>query len=205
MGGCGSTHPLLDHPDNPPRASRLLAGRGSRADEILTYGVLALANLRRHEKEQARLAAQRAASLIAQSRPAAAYILEGYAGVAEVYLDLWIAGDPTAARPARQTRAALRRFARAFPVARPRAWLYEGLAAHHVGHQRRAVAAWTKSLKMAERLVMPYEQGRGHYELGRHLPSDDPARQAHLRRACEIFAGLGASYELTHAQAARSR
>jgi class 3 adenylate cyclase/tetratricopeptide (TPR) repeat protein len=186
-------------------ATRLLAGRGSRADEILTYGVLALANLRRHDKEQARLAAQRAASLIAQSRPAAAYILEGYAGVAEVYLDLWIAGDPTAARPARQARAALRRFARAFPVARPRAWLYEGLAAHHVGHQRRALRAWTKSLKTAERLVMPYEQGRGHYELGRHMPPSHPARQAHLRRACEIFGDLGAVYELTHTQAAMTR
>ena len=38
-------------------ATRLLAGRGSRADEIIVYGVLALAYLRRHDKEQARLAA----------------------------------------------------------------------------------------------------------------------------------------------------
>jgi class 3 adenylate cyclase/tetratricopeptide (TPR) repeat protein len=186
-------------------ATRLLAGRGSRADEILTYGVLALAQLRRQDQEQARRAAQRAASLIAQSRSAAAYILEGYAGVTEVYLDLWMAGDPTAARPARQARAALRRFARAFPVARPRAWLYEGLAAHHAGRQRRALAAWHKSLKAAERLGMPYEQGRASYELGRHLPSGHPARQAHLSRACEIFADIGASYELTRAQVATSR
>jgi hypothetical protein len=163
-----------------------------------------LAQLRRQEEQQARLAAQRAASLIAQSRPAAAYLLEGYAGVAEVYLDLWVAGDPTAARPARQARAALRRFARTFPTARPRAWLFEGLAAHHVGHQRRALAAWHKSLKTAERLAMPYEQGRAHYELGRHLPPGHPARQAHLSRACEIFADIGASYELTHVQAAMS-
>jgi tetratricopeptide (TPR) repeat protein len=185
-------------------ATTMLAGRGARADEILAYGVLALAQLRRQEEQQARLAAQRAASLIAQSRPAAAYLLEGYAGVAEVYLDLWVAGDPTAARPARQARAALRRFARTFPTARPRAWLFEGLAAHHVGHQRRALAAWHKSLKTAERLAMPYEQGRAHYELGRHLPPGHPARQAHLSRACEIFADIGASYELTHVQAAMS-
>jgi tetratricopeptide (TPR) repeat protein len=186
-------------------ATRLLAGRGSRADETVIYGVLALAYLRRQDKEQAQLAAHRAASLIAQSRPTAAYTLEGYAGVTEVYLNLWMAGDHAAARPAQQARAALRRLARTFPTARPRAWLYEGLAAHHVGRKRRAVAAWNKSLKTAERLAMPYEQGRAHYELGRHLPPDHPGRQAHLRRACEIFAGIGASYELTHARAAMSR
>jgi tetratricopeptide (TPR) repeat protein len=186
-------------------ATKLLEGRGARADEIVIYGMLALAHLRRHDQEQARLAAQRAASLIAESRPAAAYLLEGHAGVTEVYLNLWIAGDHAAARPARQARAAMRRFARTFPTARPRAWLYQGLAAHHAGRHRRALAAWHRSLKAAERLAMPYEQGRAHYELGRHLPPGHPARRAHLSRACEVFAEVGASYELAHARAALSR
>jgi tetratricopeptide (TPR) repeat protein len=185
-------------------ATRLLAGRGSRADEIAIYGVLALAHLRRQDEEQAQLAAHRTASLIAQSRPTAAYTLEGYAGVTEVYLGLWMAGDHAAARPAQQARAALRRLARTFPTARPRAWLYEGLAAHHVGRRRRAVAAWNKSLKTAERLAMPYEQGRAHYELGQHLPPGHPARQEHLSRAWEILTDIGASYELTLVQAAMS-
>jgi class 3 adenylate cyclase/tetratricopeptide (TPR) repeat protein len=184
---------------------RLLAGRGSRADEISAHGQLAVAYLRRGDKELARMAARQAARLIAQSLPVAVHILEGYAGVAEVYMDLWAAGDHAAARPARQARAALRRFAQAFPMARPRAWLYEGRAAHHLGRQRRALAVWHKSLQTAERLVMPYEQGRAHYELGRHLPPGDPARHAHLTRACEIYAGIGASYELAHTQAAMSR
>jgi hypothetical protein len=87
-------------------ATRLLAGRGSRADEIVIYGVLALAYLRRQDGEQAQHAAHRAASLIAQSRPTAAYTLEGYAGVTEVYLNLWMAGDHATARPAQQARAA---------------------------------------------------------------------------------------------------
>jgi class 3 adenylate cyclase/tetratricopeptide (TPR) repeat protein len=184
-------------------ATRLLAGRGSRADEIVIYGVLALAYLRRQDEEQARLAARRAASLIAESRPTAAYTLEGYAGVTEVYLNLWMAGDHAAARPAQQARAALRRLAGTFPTARPRAWLYEGLAAYHVGRRRRAVAAWTRSLKTAERLAMPYEQGRAHYELGRHRPPGYPARQAHLSRAWKIFDDVGASYELALVRAAR--
>ena len=77
--------------------------------------MLALAHWRRQEEEQARRAAQRRPRLIAQSRPTAAYMLEGYAGVAEVYLDLWMAGDHTAARPAQQALAALRRYARTLP------------------------------------------------------------------------------------------
>ena len=186
-------------------ATRLLAGRGSRTDEIIIHGVLALAHWRRRDTEHARRAAQHAASLIAQSRPTAAYMLEGYAGVTEVYQELWMAGDQTAARPAQQARTALRRLARTFRTARPRARLYEGLAAHHLGRRRQAVAAWTTSLNTAERLAMPYEQGRAHYELGRHLPPGHPGRQAHLRRACELFADIGASYELTHARAALPR
>jgi class 3 adenylate cyclase/tetratricopeptide (TPR) repeat protein len=187
------------------QATELLAGCGSRADEIVAHGQLALAYLRRQDKERGRLAAQRAASLIAQSHPAAVHILEGYASVAEVYLSLWAAGDRTAVRPARQACAALRRFARPFPIARPRAWLCRGLAAYLSGQQRRALAAWRKSLATAERLAMPYEQGRAHYELGRHLPAGHPARHAHLTHACEIFADIGAPYELAHAQAAMSR
>jgi tetratricopeptide (TPR) repeat protein len=58
-------------------ATRLLAGRGSRTDEIIIYGVLALTHWRRRDTEQARRAAQQAATLIAQSRPTAAYMLEG--------------------------------------------------------------------------------------------------------------------------------
>jgi hypothetical protein len=185
--------------------TELLAGRGSRADEILTDGLLALACLRRHDNERARLAAQRAARLIAQSQPFAVHILEGYASVAEVYLTLWEAGDHAAARPARQACAALRQYARAIPVARPRAWLWQGLGAHLSGHHRRGLAAWRKSLAAAERLAMPCEQGRAHYQLGRHLPPGDPSRLAHLTRAGEIFADIGAVYELGHIQAAMQR
>ena len=104
-------------------ATELLAGRGARADEIHTDGVLALACLRRHDEEQARLAAGRAARLIAQAQPGAIHIFEGYASVAEVYLNLWEAGDHAAARPARQALRRLRQYARAFPIGPPRAWL----------------------------------------------------------------------------------
>lgn len=186
-------------------ATELLAGRGSRSDEILADGVLALAYLRRHDEERARLTARRAAQLIAQAQPSAVHIFEGYACVAEVYLSLWEAGDPAAARPARQACAALRQYARAIQIARPRAWLWQGLRAHLSGHHRRALVAWDKSLAAAERLAMPCERGRAHYQIGRHLPAGHPSRLAHLTRAGEVFADIGALHELAQVQAAMSR
>jgi hypothetical protein len=40
---------------------------------------------------------------------------------------------------------------------------------------------------------MPREQGLTHYEIGRHLPANDPNRQKYLNRAVEIFAQLQAA------------
>jgi eukaryotic-like serine/threonine-protein kinase len=165
---------------------------------------LALAYLRRRDEERARLTARRAARLIAQAQPTAVHIFEGYACVAEVYLSLWEAGDPAAARPARHACAALRQYARAIPIAQPRAWLWQGLRAHLSGHHRRALKAWDKSLAAAERLAMPCEQGRAHYQIGRHLPAAHPSRLTHLTRAGEIFADIGALHELAQVQAAMS-
>jgi len=51
---------------------------------------------------------------------------------------------------------------------------------------------------------MPCERGRAHYQIGRHLPARDPARQAHLTRAGDIFADIGALQELAQVQAAIS-
>ncbi|MGN6677434.1 MAG: AAA family ATPase, partial [Streptosporangiaceae bacterium] len=59
------------------KATELLAGRGSRSDEILADGLLALAYLRQGDEERARLTARRAALLITQATPAAVHIFEG--------------------------------------------------------------------------------------------------------------------------------
>ena len=183
-------------------AAQLLHGHGSRADEILAHGMLGLAHLRREDRERARMAADQAANLIARSKPIAVSILEGYAGVTEVYLSLWAAGDHSARRPAHQACATFRRYARALPIARPRAWLFQGLAAHLTGRQRHAAAAWQKSLALAERMALPYEQGRALYEIGRSAQADLTARTALLARAAEIFEDIGAAYELVKVQAA---
>jgi tetratricopeptide (TPR) repeat protein len=180
---------------------------------LMSYGMLAVARLRQGQLQLARQIADRTAHLITRSRPTAAHVFEGYAGMAEVYLALWEASTignhmpperKTLLRSARQACQALHRFARVFPIGQPRTWLCQGLYEWLAGKPDRAHKAWQKSLTAAERLAMPYEQGRAHYEIGRHLPPDDPGRQEHLIHAREIFTQLEAVYELAREEMAHN-
>lgn len=179
-----------------------------RIEETRVYAVLAVVSLYQGDPQSALQAAEKAGSLIAESGSTSAFILEGYAGVAEVYLTLWEANETSLvaerqdlARAAQQACAALRQFARRFSIGQPRTWLYQGWADWLAGQPGRAKKAWEKSLSIAARLSMPYEQGLAHYEIGRHLDAQDPAWRIHLTRACEIFEQLGAAYDLARAQA----
>ncbi|HXV97519.1 MAG TPA: hypothetical protein VEC93_03785, partial [Anaerolineae bacterium] len=184
------------------------------ADQINSYGVIALSHWRLGEADLAQQAAEVAAYLIAQSSPTGFGIIHGYNNVAEVFLALWEA--ETIIDLARihasqtgnlkwnawQTCQALRKYARAFPAGQPRASLWYGLYTWLSGQPAKAQKAWQKSLVLAERLAMPYEQGLARYEIGRHLPLNNPARRVHLARAAEIFSQINAAYDLSRAQQA---
>lgn len=179
-------------------------------DEALTIdlnGLLAIVHLRRDEPDMALAAAERAADLIAQTSPTSYLSLPSYAAVAETYLAIWesqgSANYPAFSRSsAQQAAGALRRFGRIFPIGQPRAYLWQGLLEWLSGRQARGRKLWTKSLEVAERLNMPYALGLTHYEIGRHLPVDDPDRTNHLNQASEIFTQLCATHDLTCAQEA---
>ena len=55
---------------------------------------------------------------------------------------------------------------------------------------------WQEAIKVATELRTPYELGRAHFEIGRHLPQGEPARQAHLQKALELFQQLSCGLEL---------
>ncbi|MGD2049005.1 MAG: adenylate/guanylate cyclase domain-containing protein, partial [Chloroflexota bacterium] len=181
-------------------------------DWIILRGTLAQAYLRQGREEFAVHEADKAAVLIAKvSRPSNFVSFYGYAGVAAVYLTLWERKkgeekERVFQSSARQAVRDLRAFARVFPVARPRAWLQQGLYDWLDGKERKAYRAWRKSLACAEELDMPFEQGLAHYEIGRHLSAGEKTKEGwgardHLQQACEIFAGLGTTYDLGQAQA----
>jgi class 3 adenylate cyclase/tetratricopeptide (TPR) repeat protein len=180
-------------------ALALLAEHPDRPEEVRAYGLLAAVHLRRGETAAARAAAASGASLIAQFKIATSfYLLEGYAGVAEVYLDLWEAGDRSSAtkQAAQKACSALRRYAHSFPVGEPRARLLKGRLLYLAGRQRRARAAWRASLAAAERLGMPFEAALAHSALGRHAADEAQSRQ-HLEHAQTLLRELGLPHEPT--------
>jgi class 3 adenylate cyclase/tetratricopeptide (TPR) repeat protein len=177
-------------------ALALLEGQAAYADEIFARGVQSLAELRCGRPTAAREAAARALQLILLSRPVAVHAVEGYAATAEVFLELRAAGNDALARPGRLACLALRRFAGAFPLARPRALLVTGMSHYLENRDRAGWQALHRSLMAATRLAMPYESARAHLEIARRSPPGAPARQRHLDEAARSFDRLGAVHEL---------
>jgi class 3 adenylate cyclase/tetratricopeptide (TPR) repeat protein len=188
-------------------ALALLTGHPDQAEQLRAYGLLAVARLREGDAESAQQAAQAATRLIAKFRaPTAHYLLEGYAGVAEVYLSLWETGQGSSdtRRAALQACRALRGFARVFRIGKPRARLWQGRLAQLRGRASRAQAAWRASLAAAERLGMPFEAALAHFELGWHAASE-PRRQWHLGQAQTLLDELGIADDSTRSPDPRAQ
>jgi hypothetical protein len=152
--------------------------------------------------------ATRAAAALAGPEPSfAPYTLEGHAGIPEVCLALLERGAPAGVDPAelRATVAAglrrLRRYARAFPMARPRALVCLGWSHWLHGRHGAARRVWNRAIGEAERLAMPWELAHAHHELGRHLAAGERSplgldRTEHLDRARSTFEALGCRTDL---------
>jgi class 3 adenylate cyclase/tetratricopeptide (TPR) repeat protein len=173
-----------------------------RAEELRAQGLLALALDDRGETELADLAASRAAALIAGlAAPTAHYLLEGYAAVAELRLRRAASGGGASAREdAERACAAMRRFARLFPIGTPRSLLLTGRASWLRGDRAGAFRRWTEGLVQAERSGMRYDQARLHLELASHV-QDAARRSEHLAFAIAIFRELGAVPDLARGEA----
>ncbi len=211
---------LLGQTDEASRAAEaalalVSAAKGTdRVARLSAYG--ALARIRLYQGDLARVEQTIAdlAPMVAESSPTAHGAFSGYDGLAEATLAVWAAetlagaGERKSASrlrelelKARQACLALRRYARVFPVARPRALLRQGMYEWLAAKPARAHQTWQKALAQAEKLDMPYDQGLAHCTIGQHLKADDPARAQHLNRAGGIFADLGSAYDLARVQA----
>jgi tetratricopeptide (TPR) repeat protein len=189
------------------QANTALAENRELPSQISNDGLLAMCWLRREDLPRAHEAARITEALLEQvTVPAAYYLIEGYAGVAETYLALWEASGGTAptervalAQQAEQACTALAGYARIFPIGRPRMLLCKGLHAWLEGRPRQAHARWQKGIEAARHLAMPYEEGLLCYEVGRHASGH--TRHEHLSRAAALFTRLGARSDLERVQA----
>ena len=173
-----------------------------QAEEAIVYGLLAQANLRLEKFAEAKAAADAAARRNASSPPTFYSQLEGYAGPLEGYLGAAEGGaDPASAtrsaRPIRDARRQLRRFAAIFPVARPRLQVLEGWYLWLTGDRPDAVRRWQAGVETARDLAMPYEEGRAHFEVARHLAIGGENRARHEQEARRLFSQAGAAFELS--------
>jgi class 3 adenylate cyclase/tetratricopeptide (TPR) repeat protein len=194
------------------KARTVVAGDTKHTAQLRIYGGCAIAYWRHGEPLLARQMADHATALIAQSVPNVYSGLEAYAGIAEVYLGLWeqamasrasVPQEPYPDSMREQASRAcqvLRRYARLFPIGRPRARLWQGLWYWLAGRPDTAHRWWRQSLTAARQFHMPYEQGLAYYEIGRHLPPSHPQQQECLQQALALFAHVGAISALARTQ-----
>jgi predicted ATPase/class 3 adenylate cyclase len=179
-------------------------------DWIILRAVLAKAHFHQDQLQSATNEANEVLKLISEiSYPSSCIYLCGYSGIAEVYLALWEAQSSDKTNRGIQASAQhacknLQGFGKVFPVAKPLVWLYQGLYDWLAGNPRKAYKDWQKSLNYAQEMENPYQQGLAHYEIGRHLKVGEKSEngwgpQEHLQHAIEIFADLGAAYDLNRA------
>ena len=171
------------------RTLKLLEQNIDQASDVRASGALALAYWKNNEPLRAlKLAAATAKKTI--SNPTAPYAIEGYAGVAEVFLSAWERGDAKYHVDAQKACKAIAKFASVFPLGAPRAKLYWGWLHWLEGKHQQALADWQACLDEAEKLNLPYEQARALWFLSE--PANESAKQTQARnRALEIFERFG--------------
>jgi predicted ATPase/DNA-binding SARP family transcriptional activator len=208
---------LRTDPDDPAlagwaeEATRLLPDV-ARVDAARFHAAMARLHLAAGRPADAWQATRTADRLVGPGPSFVQYALEAHAGIAEVCLAL-LERDGGAAAGTAELRAAaaagvrrLRRYARTFPMARPRALTCLGWSRWQDGRQGAARRAWARAVREAERLRMPYELARAHHELGRHLAAGERSplgldRAEHLERALAGFQAAGCGADRRHVQA----
>jgi predicted ATPase/DNA-binding SARP family transcriptional activator len=200
-------------------AARLLP-KVARIDAARFHAATARRHLAAGRTADAWQAIRTADDLVGPDRSFEQYALEAQAGIPEVCLALLEldvdgrgsprgSGDPNPAA-LRATAAAgvrrLRRYARTFPMARPRSLICLGWWAWSDGRTRAARRAWARAVREGERLQMPYELARAHHELGRHLAPGERSplgldRAEHLERAMTGYRTAGCGADLARVRA----
>jgi predicted ATPase/class 3 adenylate cyclase len=162
-------------------------------DQILANGALAQAWWRKGEERKALAYADRAAALMASADAVAQYVLEGFVGTIDTYLGICERDHLRLSSLRGRIKSimkALANYARIYTVGQPALLRYRGRLYWLEGKRRKARQAWQKGLERAQEYAMRYETALLHYEIGRHMQTDE--RQQHLSEARDSFEFAGA-------------
>ena len=179
-----------------------LAKDSMETEFIWALGMMSLARLRTNDTQGAFEVAEQALTKITKSQPVAYWTQHGIAATAEVFLSLLetASGPPgtetTLAPHAAAACAALRRFARRFPMGVGQAHLWQGVAQWCSRRREHALRSWHHTIALSERMGLPFEGARAHLEIGRRETRDMGLRRKHLAEAERLFRRLGCATEL---------
>ena len=175
------------------KALKLLEQNIDLASQIRASGALALAYWRKGDSARA-LDLATATVNMTTGNPTAPYSIEGYAATAEVFLHAWQNGELKYRAVAKKACNAMKKFASVFPLGQPRLKLDQGWFNWLDGKTNLARRDWQMALAEAERLKMPYEQGRALLYLSQHVLSGEEKAKG-WARASELFNNIGVQHE----------
>jgi class 3 adenylate cyclase/tetratricopeptide (TPR) repeat protein len=155
------------------------------------YGLMAETYWRLDDQERARAAAASASQALYAERPGVVFALDGFTGVADVYLGQWATGRAREAASAKSaSELAVKKlgaFSKVFPIGQPASHRYAGEVKAQAGDVEAARKEWEQGIEIAADLQMPFEEGRLRLSLGR-LSKD----RVHLEAAQDLFDVTGA-------------
>jgi len=174
-----------------------------RLGGVESFGLLALAYLHLGQFNKSWQAACDGLRLLRETQPVSFTTLTGTAGVVESLLALWVQARRGVAvdrpdvieREARRALGLLRRFARIFPVGRPRWLLHQGNFLLASGQPAQALKSWQQSAEAAAALAMPWDEALAALAVARY-GSGTTATLAHARAAA-LFEMLGVAEPVT--------
>lgn len=185
---------------------------GESVSYLSNSGLLALLALETGDIERARALVDEGVALLTKlPRFATAHhVLYGLDTFSEAILLLWEHEAPapgSASWKRHASRAALgisrmKGYAQSFSIGAPAAANRRALGHWLHGRRAKAIAAWKQAIAAAERMRIPYECGKAHLELARHLPPGAAERRSHAEAGAAIFARLGAARGLSRCEAA---
>lgn len=194
-------------------ALSLLRQTIDQSEEIRAYAVLCLAYHRLERWGDLQEVLEQLEHRIESASPTVYSTIEGYMAPAQIYLDLWarnrfegialpnwVARRPQSYWDANVKRALTwaQKFAKVFPVGKPRALIFLGQWHALRGKNTAAERVFKEAIQSAHQLEMPHQEGLAWYHWAQSCRGE--ARRQALAESVRLFEYLSLPYELAQAR-----